>query len=140
MGQNIMFEMLRRLITLHNYMQQEFILDSQQAISIKSSNIAEQPECCKQSGLKFQPMRIVSVVLIWTTWEICLVYKILSKSPMYPKSKQQRQYTCTVKNATLYLRDITITKSWQLFGSKGDYALHQQLYFEANRYLVPILM
>ncbi len=27
-----------------------------------------------QSALRFQPMRIVSVVLIWDTWEICLVF------------------------------------------------------------------
>ncbi len=47
------------------------------------------------------------------------------------------------KKAILYLRvrDIAINSVVRVgFGSKGNYALHQQFYFEANRYLVPILM
>ncbi len=83
-------------------------------------------------------MRIVSVVFILDTWEICLVivntnslqsscilfserhsrytrrvktasnffgqvfvYKILSKSPMYHKSKQHRQYTLVLPVAPI---------------------------------------
>ncbi len=62
-------------------------------------------------------MLIVSVVLILDTWEICLVfckhkltskffgqvfvYKILSKSPMYPKSKQPRQYALVLPVAPI---------------------------------------
>ncbi len=52
-----------------------------------------------QSAVQFHPMRIVSVVLMFDTWEICFVlckhklsfvYKIVSKSPMYLQSKQLR--------------------------------------------------
>ena len=62
-----------------------------------------------QSALQAKPMHIISVVLILDTWEICLVkffgpvfvYKILSKSPMYHKSEQHRQYTLVLPVAPI---------------------------------------
>ncbi len=107
------------------------------------------PYKCLQSALQFHPMRIISVVLICDTWEICLVfckqipdrkflklsllykrelnwacvYKIRSKSPMYRKPKQPRQYASdgtvapTVYNTHSLFWEIYINWPFREFGS-----------------------